>query len=172
MIRIEEFIKNGITVNWLTINIGWRGPGMVGKQLAGRDIINFAIDLLVEGDNQQEDILMLACCRENESDDITALLNKLSCTQNYNKEIEIKKWQVILLMTVMENLNKKPLYGLIKFTEFWAQFDFPQGAPHVVQGLNNTISPLEYYTQENYCRIINLHRDWIELQLKELSDNY
>lgn len=66
MIELEQFEKNKISVNWTTIIIGWYGPGKFIRQLKEQDIINYSINLIVNDDNQQQKVLMLASCREKD----------------------------------------------------------------------------------------------------------
>ncbi|HDK7169786.1 TPA: DUF2247 family protein [Clostridium botulinum] len=169
MIEFEQFRKNKISINWTTIIIGWYGPGKFIRQLNEKDIINYAINLIVNDDNQQEEVLMLASCTEKDCCEIEELINKLANKEKVNKEIEERKWQVILLMNLLNNLNNSPTYGLIEITEFWEKFSYPENSPHVVQGLKNSISPFEYYSKENFAIIINMHKQWIKSQLEELN---
>ncbi|WP_251862279.1 DUF2247 family protein [Clostridium sp. Marseille-Q2269] len=125
MIELEQFKKNKISINWTTIIIGWYGPEKFIRQLNEKDIISYAINLIVNNDNQQEEILMLASCREKDCYEIEELINKLANKEKANKEVEKRKWQVILLMNLLNNLNNSPTYGLIEITEFWEKFSYP-----------------------------------------------
>ncbi|WP_353505421.1 hypothetical protein, partial [Clostridium sp. Marseille-Q2269] len=49
-----------MSINWTIIIIGWYEPGKFIRQLNEKDIISYAINLIVNNDNQQEEILMLA----------------------------------------------------------------------------------------------------------------
>lgn len=168
MIKLEQFSENKISVNWTTIVIGWYGPGKFIRQLNEQDIIDYAINLIENGDNQQE-VLMLASCSEKDSYEIEELINKLSNGEIVNKEVEERKWQTIMLINLLNNLNDKPTYGLIEITEFWEKFSYPENSPHVVQGLYNNITPYEYYSKVNFDTVINMHKQWIENQLEELN---
>jgi hypothetical protein len=55
--------------------------------------------------------------------------------------------------------------------DFWAQLDYPIDSPHVIQGRGNNITPEEYYTQENYDNIYNMHVDWLKKEIKYILDN-
>ena len=37
-----------------------------------------------------------------------------------------------------------------KLGDIWAYLEFPPDSPHVFQGINNEITPEEYYTMQNY----------------------
>jgi hypothetical protein len=68
-------------------------------------------------------------------------------------------------------MPEDPLYGLLALTEFWQSFGFPSDSPHVIQGRGNTISPAEYFQQNNLNRLLSLHRKWIQ-QEKALIKEY
>lgn len=169
MIELEQLKRNEIKVNWTTIMIGWYGPGKFSRQLKEKDIINFAINLITNDDNQQQDVLMLASCGEKDSCEIEKLINWLANEEKGNREVEERKWQVILLINLLKKLNEKPTYGLIEITEFWEKFGFPEYSPHIDQGINNNINPSDYYSKENYDITIYLHKKWIKNQLEDLS---
>lgn len=169
MIELEQFRKNKISVNWTTIIIGWYGPGKFNRQLKEQDIINYAINLIVNDENQQQEVLMIASCSEKDCCEIQELINKLVNEEKVNKEIEERKWQIILLMKLLNNLSDKPTYGLVEFTEFWEKFSYPENSPHVVQGLKNNITPSEYYSKENFDAVFRTHKHWIKSQLEELN---
>ncbi|HEU4388194.1 MAG TPA: DUF2247 family protein, partial [Blastocatellia bacterium] len=62
----------------------------------------------------------------------------------------------------LNNLPQDAVYGLVALTEFWQGFGFPPDSPHEVQGRGNTITPLDYYQQENLVRLLACHRAWIK----------
>lgn len=42
-------------------------------------------------------------------------------------------------------------------------------SPNIIQGVNNTMTPNEYYSDENYLKIISNHNLWIKKELNELG---
>lgn len=168
MIELEQLKKNKISVNWTTIIIGWYGPGKFVRQLKEKDIIDYAINIILNDENQKQEVLLLASYSEKDCCEIEELLNKLAKEEKVNKEVEERKWEVILLMNLLKGLSDSPTYGLIELTDFWEKFDYPVYSPHVVQGVRNNISPSDYYTKENYRALVNMHEQWIESQLEEI----
>jgi hypothetical protein len=88
MIECEKFKRNKINVNWTTIIIGWYGPGKFIRQVKEQDIINYAIDLIINDGNQQEEVLALASCSEKDCCEIEELINELANEEKGNKEVE------------------------------------------------------------------------------------
>lgn len=169
MIELEQFRENKLGLNWTTIIIGWYGPGKFGRQLKEKDIIDYAVNLIINDENQKQEVLLLASYNEKDCCEIEELLKKLANEEEVNKEVEEKKWEVILLMNLLKGLSDRPIDGLIELTDFWEKFDYPEYSPHVVQGVRNNISPSEYYTKENYHDLVNMHQQWIERQLEEIN---
>ena len=69
----------------------------------------------------------------------------------------------------LKKKNTKYIEGLIELTELWDKLGFPSDMPHIVQGRNNTISPSEYYSQENYDKLYDINCDWFKTELLYLQ---
>ena len=55
-------------------------------------------------------------------------------------------------------------------TELWDSLGFPEDSPHIVQGVNNTLSPNEYYSQENYDELYRLNYEWFMKEWQYLQN--
>lgn len=168
MIKLSNFKVNTLKLNWETILIGLEGPGKFPPQITSKEVIDYAVDLISQEDNQPEDVWMLAGLSEKDTSEIKRLVKKLANNEKSVKEFELDKWKVTLLEKALNEISDKPIYGLIELTEFWEKFDFPVDSPHVIQGLSNNMSPEEYFTKENYDIIIKKHKNWIENKLTQL----
>jgi len=42
-------------------------------------------------------------------------------------------------------------------------------SPNIIQGVNNTMTPNKYYSDENYLKIISNHNLWIKKELNKLE---
>ena len=62
--------------------------------------------------------------------------------------------------------NNDFIDGLLELTDLWCKLDYPKDSPHVIQGLDNFLSPTEYYTKENYDILYKKNYEWF---VKELS---
>lgn len=162
MIKINDFVKNKFAVNWNTILLGWLGFDNILNQLEAKDIIEYAIQMLND-ENKNEDLLYLAGLNNQEKDEITTTLKSIANKEkNIDINIETRKWRLLLLKHRIKTLSNDPLSGLIELTDFWAQFNFPKDSPHTIQGVENNISPNEYYTEKNYKRILEKHYNWLK----------
>ena len=168
MMKLERFKKNKLPVNWATILIGWNGPGKFTRILTGQEIIEYALELIESDSNVLEEVWLLVGCNKNDTEEIQDLLVKLASVE-CNEANEVLKWQIVLLQDELEKIDKRPLYGLLQLTEFWDKFNYPSDSPHIVQGMNNEVSPEEYYTKENFDNLIRAHNEWVEKKLEFLA---
>ena len=163
---IEAFKKNNIQINWATINLGLRGPGKFDRQLSQIEISEFACSLIESDSSQPVEVFLLAGIVEEDTEIVYQHVSTLAGKEFYNPQIELRKWQIILLKSIMSELRQDPLYDLVRLTEFWEKFDYPDYSPHVIQGRKNNISPQNYYTFETLIDILNLHKKWIMDSMK------
>ena len=138
------------------------------KQLEGQDIINYASTKIEEGD-ESVDVVLLASSHIVNTEEINELLIKLSKSEKVDCDIEYRKWRVIYVLKHLPNIHDDYIQGLIELGDIWASLDFPDDSPHVFQGKNNSITPNEYYTQENYIRLLESHREWLEKEITDLK---
>lgn len=170
MIKLQEFKDNSINLNWQTILIGLVGPGKLPPQVTPKEAVSYAIDLVSRDSNQSDVVWALAGSNENDTTEIKNLVRELANKEKGLQEDELDKWKVIMLKKELTELKNDPIYDLIKLTEFWEMFNFPDDSPHVVQGMRNSIFPQDYYTKENYEKIIDNHRKWIERKISQLRE--
>ena len=165
---LNKFKEINLSVNWLTILIGLEGPGKFEAKLTAKDVTNYAISKVEKNNYIHEEVITIAGVYNGDTDLLIKCVKKLVGKEVHNKEVELKKWIIVLLIDILKDINQDPLYGLIQLTEFWEKFDYPKFSPHIIQGVNNKISPKNYYTEKNFHNILNLHHDWIkkETELK------
>ncbi|HBC31433.1 MAG TPA: DUF2247 domain-containing protein [Clostridiales bacterium] len=167
MIRINDFIEKGFKVSWTLLNIGFNGSQKFKKQLDGQDIIKYAITKMEAGD-ESADVVLLASSHCANTEEINELLSKLSKSEKVECDKEYRKWRVIYILKHLPNTEDDCIQGLIELGDIWASLDFPDDSPHIFQGRNNSITPNEYYTQENYISLLERHRMWLDKEITEL----
>lgn len=161
MINIKDFIEKGFEITWTLLNLGFDGNTKFKNQLNGQDIIDYAISKVENGD-ESLDVVLLASSHTANTEEISELLKKLSNSEQVSVDVEFRKWRVIYVSKHLPDIQKDSIQGLIELGDIWALFDFPNDSPHVFQGRNNDITPKEYYTQENYERLLEIHRKWLD----------
>ena len=169
MIKIKDFIEIGFKISWTLLYIGFNGSEMFKKQLEGQDIINYTVTKMEEGDDSL-DVVLLASTNVTNDNEINELLFKLSNSETIDYDIEYRKWRVIYVTKHLPNDQVDYIQGLIELGDIWAMLDFPDDSPHIFQGRNNSMTPNEYYTQENYFLLLKNHREWIEKEVSQLKN--
>jgi hypothetical protein len=166
MSRLKTLQALGLPVNWRTVLVGFVGPGKLGRLLKPEDVLSYAEDAIAQGDTSDE---VVALAVSDDSEEIERHLRTLSSHEQLSVEREEKKWRVLLLKEALADLPRDPLSGLLALTSFWERFDFPEDSPHVVQGRGNKLSPIEYYTEDNFRDAVERHAGWIERELASLA---
>lgn len=163
--KFDLFKSNNLKVNWTTIIIGWRGFGKFPRQLSAKDVIDYAVSLVSDDESQPAEVWELASLSVSDTEKIYEILSRFPMN---NWEQEQRKWRAILVKQLLVDIPTDYIQGLITLTDFWDKFGFPDDSPHILQGINNEISPTDYYTQENYTKILEAHRKWIESEIVNL----
>jgi Uncharacterized protein conserved in bacteria (DUF2247) len=162
---LDVIASMGIPVTWPVVQAGWDGIGQMDRQLTVADISDFACKQLERlSADASADILDL--CAATDSDEVNAVLPRLAPVISRNA---IRTWRAVLLAKLLDELPGSPVDGLSELTSFWNTLNFPDDMPHVVQGRDNDISPVDYYTEKNYQQTIGKHRDWLRSEIAELA---
>lgn len=168
-------LKAEFCTNWTTILVGWDGPGRFPPQVTVAELDAYATERLVSGCEKAEEGLIVKLLsldlRTEASETIRRYLTSLSDWSGRDRTRELRKWQVILLEEALNTIPNDPIDGLTALTDFWNEFDFPPDGPHVVQGRGNTITPVEYYQEENFRGLLSRHRAWIREEKAALLEH-
>lgn len=169
MTRINQFTEKGLRVTWTLVTMGFSGSSKFKGQLSGREIVEYAITRVINGDASPQ-VLMLAGTDARDTEQIGCLLNKLSQGENVDANAELRKWRAIYVANHLPTDKDDYIHGLVALGDIWAYLDFPDDSPHVFQGRNNMITPMEYYTPDNYKRLLDAHKSWLEKEITQLKD--
>ena len=162
MTYIEKMLKGGIPVNWLTIKIGWDGPGNYTRLLSTADVIAYAGSLFEDDAEQPAEVLKLASAYDGEEGLVDACIRKLASEEKSQPSLEIRKWRLVLLEDHLKTLGDDPLYGLMGLNEFWAGFGYPNDSPQIISD----------YTPENYQSALEAHGRWIDKERSILTQSH
>lgn len=168
--------KRQFVVNWTTVLVGWKGLGVFSPWpthstdfpplLSADELATYANERLASSSSAAEDDLVVRLLSLDlhtvSRETITEHLTWLSDLCGFEPSSELRKWRVVLLEDLLDHIPSDPLYGLISLTEFWQNFGFPSDSPHEVQGKGSTLSPDDYYDENNYQRLVSRHKAWIE----------
>lgn len=164
MIKIENIKNLNINITWRLLYIALQ-EGMISAE----DIIEFAADILVQGDNRL-DICELAGADSTDLEYIKEILFELVEDENSDNDFEERKIRAVIVSEKLKEKNNNYINGLMELTELWVKFGYPEDSPHTIQGRGNNITPSEYYTQSNYDILYEKNREWVEKELSFLKN--
>ena len=159
MITLNDFKNNNLKINWKIIDIGCLGSKIFRNELSYDDIINFSLEKF---DEKNKIILKIISSDKDEYEEIGILVRELANIEKSEYEIAFEKWELVYIKKNLPVLNKNFIQGLIELNDLWVKLDFPEDGPYILQGVNNNISPKEYYTEKNYRYLYNRHLNWIK----------
>lgn len=160
MSPLEIFSETRLPVAWRTVLLGWEGPGKNSPQLVLDDVRRYASQRLADGESD-EDIVSIAIAADDDSDKVRVKLKALAEREGSDASQEVRKWQVVMLFCLLDELPNDPLDGLLALMEFWAGFDFPSDGPLDLPAPGAT----DYYTHRNYVTVVQKHRSWLDRQI-------
>jgi hypothetical protein len=159
---LDDMAAAGLPITWGTLLVGWEGPGKHGRLVDADEVFAFAEPLMET--LPAETVAALA-----DRDELPRTLRELAA--GADRARELRKWRWVMLRRALEELPKEPMYALLALTDFWERFDYPADSPHVVQGRGNQLSPAEYFTDENYRRIVDAHQRWLHDEAAQLTQS-
>lgn len=146
----------------LKLNITWRMlyRAILEKQISIREIVEYAMEQLEKGDDRIE-ICELAGSNDNDLDDVLNILYELADEEKSQDDFEDRKLRAVRVNNFLKNKNTNCIDGLMGLTELWLELGYTDDTPHIIQGKDNNISPVEYYTDVNYNYLYEKNKRWL-----------
>lgn len=159
----QTLLASKLPFGWTTLRVGWERGWVSTTELQ-----TYASDRLVDcAETDLPNLLSLADAAPTNTWDVDRHLRRLAEAETETRDGALHTWDIILLKILLASMEEVPsstskmMNGLLEFTYFWAERDYPPGNPHIVQGQGNDITPSEYYTVETYRQILEAHRQWV-----------
>jgi hypothetical protein len=92
-------------------------------------------------------------------------LQKMSDLKHADMQRARRIWRVAALEEALANLDSDPLYGLIKLSGFWSNWDWPADAPPSMLPGAKALSEHDYHSQSNYDHVIREHEQWLKNEI-------
>ena len=160
--RLFQKLQQQNLIDWGVIYHGCQGIPGLNLKIKIDDIENFAIKKIenLEG-NTLIIVADLASAKYLDRGEITELLDEICMIEHINLDISLKKWRLVMLEEIIENLSYDCLYDLIELTDFWVYWKNPADKPHIIQGVDSDMSPIDYYSDDNFNKLLKAHQIWI-----------
>jgi hypothetical protein len=165
MIKISD-------IKELKLNITWRMlyRGLLKKQIPISEIVEYAMEQLEKGDDRIE-ICELAGSSDNDLEDIMNILYELADEEKSQDDLEDRKLRATRINNFLKDKYSNCIDGLMGLTELWLELGYSIDSPHIIQGKDNSISPVEYYTDANYNYLYEKNKYWLEDEVHYLIQN-
>lgn len=156
MIKISD-------IKELKLNITWRMlyRGLLKKQIPISEIVEYAMEQLEKGDDRIE-ICELAGSSDNDLEDIMNILYELADEEKSQDDLEDRKLRATRINNFLKDKYSNCIDGLMGLTELWLELGYADDSPHIIQGKDNNISPVEYYTDANYNYLYEKNKNWLK----------
>lgn len=158
MIKIGDIKKLNFTITWRLLS-----KGILKRQLAVEDVVEYAIEQLEKGNDRMEICEIAGGC--GDINDILNILYDLADEENSQDELEDRKLRAVILSNNLKQKNSNCIDGLMELTDLWIELGCPNDSPHIFQGKDNQISPLEYYTDDNYNYLFEKNKKWLKNEI-------
>lgn len=158
MIKIGDIKEVNFTITWRLLC-----KGILKKQLAVEDVVEYAIEQLEKGNDRME-ICELAG-GDSDTNDLLDIMYDLADEENSQDEFEDRKLRAVILSKYLKQKNSNCIDGLMELTDLWIELGCPNDSPHIIQGKDNQINPIEYYTDDNYNYLFEKNEKWLKNEI-------
>ena len=98
-------------------------------------------------------------------------LYELANEEENPDDIEDRKIRAARVNKFLKDKNTNCIDGLMGLTELWLELGYTADSPHIIQGKDNSISPMEYYTDSNYNYLYEKNKHWLKDEVYFLIHN-
>ncbi len=102
---------------------------------------------------------------DGDTNDILDIMYDLANEENSQDELENRKLRAVLLSRHLKQKNNNCIDGLMELTDLWIELGCPNDSPHIIQGKDNQINPIEYYTDDNYNYLFKRNEEWLKREI-------
>ena len=169
MNKLEILQNMGFKITWKLIYIGLNGLHEIPILLTREEILDYVDGLLTDFNEQTDNIILLICERDNPIM-LNKIIKKLAENEESNTMLQIRKWRAYLLKTLMDNISKDCLQGLLELMEFWMSMGKPKDCPHIFpNSQENNLE--EYFTPFTYDFLVNKNHDWLNQEIQKIIES-
>ena len=157
----------GFKISWKLISIGLFGDVEIPISLTHDDVLDYLNGLLTDINEQTDNIIALICEKDNYTK-FNILLQELASKDNSNTAIQKRKWRAYLLKTLLDNISKDCLQGLLELIEFWTSMGMPDDCPQTFPSSGKKKTIQDYFTQSSYKFNLDKNRVWLNEEISAI----
>lgn len=165
---VDEFKKNNISFSWNELKVGRFGYTDNEYSLKGivndKFVLKYTLDYLSKNEDEKNSYLweLGSLFSPYDESEIHKLLNFIA-NSDENDLKAYYKWRWILVDRLLERISgKDDVNALLEISEFWLDLHSPQDMPYQYQGIENQLTPQEFYTENHLAQVVRDHNQWLE----------
>ncbi|MGX7263501.1 DUF2247 family protein [Enterococcus crotali] len=172
---IDEFKKNDISFSWNELKVGRFGYSDNKFYLQGilddEFVMKYTLDYLTKNENEENSYVweLASLFSPYDENEIYKLLDLI---EDFNEKdlMSYYRWRWILVNNLLKKiLDKNYVNALLEISEFWLDLRSPIDMPYQYQGVENKLTPQEFYTEEHLSKVISDHKKWLEDEREKLK---
>lgn len=157
----------GFKMSWKLVSIGLFGDNEIPAVLTYDDVVEYLHSLLIDV-NEQTDIIVALLCEKNNPTKFDDILKKLASEEKTDLAIQKRKWRVYLLKSLMDDIGKDSLQGLLELMEFWVSMGHPNDCPQTFPNNDSIETVQDYFTQASYEINMSKNREWLNKEILKI----
>ena len=161
--KLSALNEMGFKISLRLINIGLYGFEEIPISIKYKDVVNYIDTQLFEVNENTDDFVSLLCTTN--FDDFEKTLSKLLEKDTSNLLIQKRKWRVLFLKELLENINPDPLQGLLEMLEFWTFMGDPLDSPHRYPSEK---TKKDYFSKKNYEKLLKQNQNWLKEEINRI----
>ena len=168
--NIYNSVENNEYANETENNVVVKDQENIIENNSINEIIEYAKEQLEKGDDRIE-ICELAGSSDYDLEDVMDTLYELAKEEKNPDDLEDRKLRAARVNKFLKDKNTNCIDGLMGLTELWLELGCTADSPHIIQGKDNSISPVEYYTDANYNYLYEKNKHWLKDEVYFLIHN-
>ncbi|EAD0700145.1 DUF2247 family protein [Listeria monocytogenes] len=164
---ITKFKENDIPFSWNELKLG--RFGFLDRDFYLQPIWNdevvmkYILAYLTKNENEENPYLweLGSLFKPYDENEIFRLLDLV----DESSENDLKsyyRWRWVLVNDLLNSImDKGYVDALLEISEFWLDLKSPVDMPFQFQGVENQLTPQEFYTEEYLSKVVLSHKNWL-----------
>jgi hypothetical protein len=150
---LTKLREHGIPVTWATVSLGSEGPGSAGPQIGLSEVRSW-LSAALGSEREPTRAVDVLLAIDNDAD-ARRMIAELGSSGVADQDTEIRKWQWLMLQTVLADLPTNAFYAALALADFWSEFrvDGARPGPHIDLGSS--------WTEKDREDLIVEHEAWL-----------
>lgn len=161
----------GFNVTWKLILIGLHGAQYIPAQITYDDVFEYLNEYLCRENVANVDSIISVINADSDYSKADKIIEALSEHDKADFLLQLRKWRVYLLQSLLDNSDKDYMQGLLELMEFWVTLmGAPEDCPIELPSNTDTLILNDYFTEDKYNALIKENKAWIGKEKKTIIE--